>query len=305
MPDLLPLTIAITGANSGIGLRAAEQLAAAGHQVLALCRNPARGRAALDVINARARHPATLVEADLSAPESIDAAADRISQQVGHLDVLINNAAIFEQSLRRPVYTASGHELFWATNHLGPFHLTARLSSLLSAAARPRLINVASKGLITMPRIRIRFDQLDDPAWYSPTKAYYHAKLAQIMVAHSLALRTEGRLDVACVRVPAVRLDADRVAAMPGVLRVPYGIKSRFSASAERLGEAYARLAVRSETWQEHADPRGQGRAELRGIYLDENLRPVEAPAFAYDAPARDRLWTETQNATGKLPWAW
>lgn len=305
MPHTTPLTIAITGANSGIGLRAAEQLASAGHQVLALCRNPDRGRAALETINARARHPATLVEADLSAPESIDAAADRISQQFGHLDVLINNAAIFEQSLRRPAYTASGHELFWATNHLGPFRLTARLSSLLSAANRPRLINVASKGLISMPRIRIRFDQLDDPGWYSPTKAYYHAKLAQIMISHSLALRTAGRLDVACVRVPAVQLDADRVAAMPGLLRAPYRIKSRFSVPAERLGTTYARLAVRSETWQEHADATGQGRAAVRGIYVDENLRPVEAPAFAYDAPARDLLWTETQNATGNLRWAW
>ncbi|MEO3805332.1 SDR family NAD(P)-dependent oxidoreductase [Nonomuraea sp. B1E8] len=305
MSHPMPLTVAITGANSGIGLRAAEQLAAAGHKVLALCRNPDRGRAALDAINARARHPATLVVADLSAPESIDTAADRISQEFGHLDVLINNAAVFDQSLRRPACTASGHELFWATNHLGPFQLTARLSPLLSAAARPRLINVASKGLISMPRIRIRFDQLDDPAWYSPTKAYYHAKLAQIMVSFALALRTGGRLDVACVRVPAVRLDADRVAAMPGLLRTAYGVKSRFSVPAERLGETYARLAVRSGTWQEHADPLAQGRAAVRGIYVDEHLRPVEAPAFAYDAHARDRLWAETQKATGDLRWAW
>ncbi|WP_193103510.1 SDR family NAD(P)-dependent oxidoreductase [Brachybacterium sp. FME24] len=300
-----PLTIAITGANSGIGLRAAEQLASAGHRVLALCRNPARGRAALETINAHARHPATLVVADLSDPGSIDAAAGRISQEFGHLDVLINNAAIFEQTLRRPTCTAAGHELFWATNHLGPFHLTARLSPLLCAAARPRLINVASKGLLTMPRIRIRFDQLDDPAWYSPTRAYYHAKLAQIMVSHSLALRTAGALDVACIRVPAVQLDADRVAAMPGWLRAPYRVKRRLSASTDRLGDTYARLALRPETWQAHADPSARGRAALRGIYVEENLRPVTAPAFAYDADALDRLWAVSQDASGDLPWAW
>ncbi|MFC4058979.1 SDR family NAD(P)-dependent oxidoreductase [Planomonospora corallina] len=55
-PD--PLTIAVTGANSGIGLRAAQRLAADGHRILALCRDPHRGRAALEAINARAAHPA-------------------------------------------------------------------------------------------------------------------------------------------------------------------------------------------------------------------------------------------------------
>ena len=43
----------------------------------------------------------------------------------------------------------------------------------------------------------------------------------------------------------------------------------------------------------------------LRGVYLDENLRPVKAPAFAYDAAARERLWTVSQEATGNPRWAW
>ncbi|WP_230879784.1 SDR family NAD(P)-dependent oxidoreductase [Planomonospora sp. ID67723] len=150
-------------------------MAAHGHRILVLCRDPHRGRTALETINAGVAHPATLVITDLADPESIDAAAGRISGEVGHLDVLINNAAVFDQTMRAPAFTASGHELFWATNHLGSFQLTARLSPLLAVAPSPRLINVASKGLITMPRIAIRFDHLDDPGWYSPTKAYYHA----------------------------------------------------------------------------------------------------------------------------------
>ncbi|MGS2644445.1 SDR family NAD(P)-dependent oxidoreductase [Streptosporangium sp. LJ11] len=299
------LTIAITGANSGIGLRAAQRLAADGHRILALCRDPHRGRAALETINAGAAHPATLVMADLSSPESVVAAADHISRQTDHLDVLINNAAVFDQSMRRPAFTASGHELFWATNHLGPFQLTAHLSPLLAAAPRPRVINVASKGLITMPRIAIRFDQLDDPGWYSPTRAYYHAKLAQIMTTYSLALRARGTLDVACVRVPAVRLDADRVAALPWALRALYAPKNRLAIPAERLGETYAALATRTTTWQEHSETTAQGRSALRGVYLDEKLRPVDAPAFTYDAHARERLWTMSQNAAGGPSWAW
>ncbi|GIH97540.1 SDR family NAD(P)-dependent oxidoreductase [Planobispora siamensis] len=305
MPHLEPLTVAITGANSGIGLRAAQRLAAQDHRIMALCRDPHRGRTALDVINAGAAHPAILIRADLADPESVDAAAERISGETGHLDVLINNAAVFDQTMRAPVFTASGHELFWATNHLGPFQLTARLSPLLAAAPRPRVINVASKGLVTMPRIAIRFDRLDDPGWYSPTKAYYHAKLAQIMTAYSLALRARDALDVACLRVPAVRLDADRLAALPWILRALYAPKNRLAVPAERLGETYAALATRTGTWQKHAGPAATGKAALRGVYLDENLRPVDAPASAYDAAARERLWDASQQAVGNPPWAW
>ncbi|MFI0425248.1 SDR family NAD(P)-dependent oxidoreductase [Spongiactinospora sp. 9N601] len=285
------LTIAITGANSGIGLRAARALAATGHHVLALCRDPGRGRTALADINAHAVHPADLIQADLSIPGSIHAAADRVAQTTGHLDVLINNSAVFDQTLRKPHFTPEGHELFWATNHLGPFLLTARLSPLLAAARVPRVINVASKGLLSMPRIRIRFDQLDDPSWFTPTRAYYHAKLAQIMSTFTLADRTEGRLGVTCVRVPAVRLDPDRVAVMPWPLRALYAPKNRMAVPAERLGRTYARLAT--------------GPGDLPGRYVDEDLRPVRAPAFAYDAAARERLWEVSQAATGDPVWAW
>ncbi|MFC6581177.1 SDR family NAD(P)-dependent oxidoreductase [Planomonospora parontospora] len=137
MPQPEPLTIAVTGANSGIGLRAAQRLAADGHRILALCRDPHRGRTALERINARAAHPATLVVTDLADPGSIDAAAEEITGETGRLDVLINNAAVFDQTRRTPAFTPSGHELFWATNHLGPFQLTARLSPLLASAPAP------------------------------------------------------------------------------------------------------------------------------------------------------------------------
>lgn len=301
------LVIAITGANSGIGLRAAERLAAEGHRVYALCRDRGRGEAALERINRGAATPASLVLADLADPSSIDAAAVRLGRETDRLDVLINNAAVFDQTMRTPAFTPAGHELFWATNHLGPFQLTAALSGLLAAAPRPRLITVASKGLIAMPRIRIRFDAIDGPDWYSPTRAYYHAKLAQLMTSFQLALRTVGRLDVACVRVPAVRLDADRVAAMPWALRTLYAPKNRLSVPPQQLAATYARIAVRDTRWTDSADRDGHAdaRGSLRGVYVDENERPVTAPAFAYDEQARARLWDLTQDAAGGPSWAW
>lgn len=301
-----PLTIAITGANSGIGLRAAEQLAAAGHHVHALCRHPGRGEEAVQRINEKAAGPpAQLVLADLADPASIDAAATQLRAELDHLDVLICNAAVFDQSMRKARFTTAGHELFWATNHLGPFQLAAALSPLLAAAPAPRLISVASKGLVTMPRIKIRFDELDSASWYSPTKAYYHAKLAQIMTTYSIALRAKDSLDVACVRVPSVRIDDDKVAASPLAIRLLYAPRNKMCYPPERLGATYAHIAERAESWRDNAAPDAGGRGQLRGIYVDEHERPVDAPTFAYDADARVRLWNLSQAATGDHDWAW
>ncbi|WP_434447332.1 SDR family NAD(P)-dependent oxidoreductase [Lentzea sp. E54] len=296
------LAVVITGAGSGIGLRAARQLAERGHRVFALCRDRRRGEDALARINATAREPARLVLADMAELDDLDAVAASVAQHVDHLDVVIHNAANFDQSLRRPHRAAAGHELIWATNHLGPFRLTAALSGLLRAAPRPKVVTVASKGLITMPRIRIRFDQLDGAGWYSPTKAYYHSKLAQIMFSLELAARTAGSVDVTCVRVPAVRVDADRLAGMPWLLRMLYMPKNRLAASPEDLADTYLRIAEGDADRPEGPDRPGGG---VHDIYVDERGRSVNAPAFAYDPAARERLWSITQASAGDPSWAW
>lgn len=302
---LKPLTIAVTGANSGIGLRAAGRLAAEGHRVYALCRDAARGEAALEHVNSRAAVPARLVVTDLADPASIRSSAAELTGELDRLDVLIHNAAVFDQTMRAPRFTDDGHELFWATNHLGPHLLTAELSPLMAAAPAPRLVTVASKGLVAMPWIRIRFDELDSPRWYSPTKAYYHAKLAQVMLSLRLAQHARGAVDAVCLRVPAVRLDPDRLAAMPALLRTLYAPKNRAALPPEQLARTYARIATRAEPWNDPARPGSGDRNALRGVYRDERCRPVSAPAFAYGEEARERLWQVSQEATGHPEWAW
>lgn len=286
------MRIAITGANAGIGLRATALLTAHGHHILALCRDLRRATAAVSSLDAEHRQRIELVETDLASSDSIRAAAQQIVNN-GPLDALINNAAIFDQSTRTARKSADGHELFWATNHLGPTELTARVSPALAAAAAPRVLFIASKGLITMPRIAIRFDALDDPSWFTPTAAYYHAKLAQVMTAVSLAERVGDVLDVSCLRVPAVRLDAARLAAQPPILRALYAPKNRFAMAPEALANIYARIV----TQPRHA----------RGLdtYVDEKLREVPVPRFARDGAHRDRLWGVTNAATGHPEWAW
>ena len=284
-----PRIIAITGANSGIGLRATAQLAAAGHSVLALVRDPERSRAAISEATNGAPN-VRMIQTDLSSAASIQDAAAEISAH-GRLDSLINNAAVFDLAQKSASFTPEGHELFWATNHLGPFALTAHLSPLLAAAPQPRIVFVASKGLITMPWLQIRFDELDSANWYSPTKAYYHSKLAQVMTAVTLAERVPPTVDVSCIRVPAVRLDAERLSSQPAVLRALYAPKNAAAALPGTLGATYTRAATRA--------------TPLDAVYIDENDTAVPIPRSARDGDARERLWALSSAATGDIGWAW
>ena len=287
------MRIAITGANAGIGLRATERLAGAGHEVMALCRDLGRGDASLAHLDPAVRARIDLIQLDLSSGASIRRAADAVVQG-GALDALINNAAVFDLTMREPRITEDGHELFWATNHLGPTEFTARVSPALARAAAPRIIFVASKGIVTMPRIRIRYDALDGGGWYTPTRAYYHSKLAQIMTAMSLAELAGDRVDVSCLRVPAVKLDPARLAAQPPLLRKLYAPKDRVAAAPEQLAAVYEALIEQRPHHARGAD-----------VYVDERGRTVPVPAFARKADERLRLWELTSRAIGDPLWAW
>src|SRR5215471_14261868 len=84
------LVALVTGANQGIGLQIAKDLVAHGFTVLVGSRNLERGEAAAKTIDGDAR----ALQLDVTDQASITAAAERIRQELGRLDVLVNNAAI-------------------------------------------------------------------------------------------------------------------------------------------------------------------------------------------------------------------
>jgi NAD(P)-dependent dehydrogenase (short-subunit alcohol dehydrogenase family) len=184
MPDQRGRMVLVTGANSGLGLRSAEALAARGASVLMGCRSEAKAAAARDQVAKVATGPEpVVVRLDLADLGSVKACADEVAATVERLDVLMNNAGVMRIPLAR---TAEGFEMQFGTNHLGHFALTGRLLPVLSKAEAPRVVTTASNA----HRFgQMRWDDLNAEQRYRKWPAYGQSKLANLLFMNELDRR--------------------------------------------------------------------------------------------------------------------
>lgn len=288
-PKLDQKTIIITGANAGIGKAAAIQLASLGATVVMGCRSAARGAQALEEIRKAARsEKVELIPVDMASQESVRQFVTTFQQRHHRLDVLINNAANFDHTLKKPTLTEDGVETIFATNHVGIFLMVHLLLDTLKASAPSRIITVASKGLVMYPQLDIEFDNLNGERKFNTQHAYYHSKLAQVMFTYDLAERLKGTgVTVNCVRVANVAIPDERLAHLPAWLRKIYHLKRSLSITPEKQAETYTFLA---------GDPAVQG---VTGGYWDENNQQVRSNKNSYNCATQQRLWTESERLAG------
>lgn len=182
--DLTGKTAIVTGGYSGLGLETVRVFLAAGARVIVPARDVGRARTALAGLAAAEVWPMDLLD-----PASIDAFAERFLAERVPLQILVNSAGIM--ALPALTLDGRGHELQFATNHLGHFQLTLRLWPALQAAHGARVVAVSSLGHRFSPVV---FEDIDfhDRA-YDPFAAYGQSKTANALFA--VALDRHGAAD--------------------------------------------------------------------------------------------------------------
>ena len=273
-------TCLVTGANSGIGKYTSIGLAELGANVVMVCRDSERGRAARDeIILATGNEAIDLLIADLSLSKSIHQLADTVLSRYERLDVLVNNAGAY---IGRRTLTPEGLETTFALNHLGYFLLTNLVLDLLKSSAPARIVNVASSA---HQRSRIDFDDLMGERSYAAFRAYGQSKLANIMFTYELARKLEGTgVTVNCLHPGVVATNfAQRDGGMVGFLVKTFSFLLRRPAKG---AETAVYLAS-------SADVDG-----VSGRYFIDK-KEVRSSAVSYDESAARRLWQVSEELTG------
>ena len=203
----------VTGANKGIGLQIAKDLAAHGFTVLVGSRNLENGKTAAKSIGTDAH----ALQLDVTDQSSIAAAAERIRSEFGRLDVLVNNAGIShagKPGRALPELVASNVpsiasldevRAVFETNVFGVIAVTQAMLPLLREAPAGRIVNLgSSSGSLTLN---------SDPTFpyrhvfgaaYSPSKTALHA----ITLAFAIELeQTNIKINIACPGFTATDLN--------------------------------------------------------------------------------------------------
>jgi NAD(P)-dependent dehydrogenase (short-subunit alcohol dehydrogenase family) len=291
IPDQTGRTAVVTGANSGLGLVCARELARAGASVVLACRSAERGAAALEAISQAA--PGAQLELaalDLGSLASVEAFAERFRSTHDGFDLLLNNAGVMAPPRR---VTADGFELQLGTNLLGHFALTGRLLGAMEGRADARVVTLSSNA----HRMgRIDFDDLQSERRYSRWRAYGQSKLADLLFALELdrRLRAARSTVKSLAAHPGYAATNLQSAAAPTLDRLVMVVTNALLAQSADRG-ALPPLYAATEPDLEgglYVGPDGPG--EFRG-----SPRPVSPNRAARDEVLAARLWAVSEELTG------
>ncbi|XP_023270656.1 retinol dehydrogenase 14-like [Seriola lalandi dorsalis] len=182
-------TVIVTGANCGIGKALAAELLKLRARVIMACRDQRSAEEAAQDIKKQAgpeQGEVVIKHLDLASLGSVRRFCEEINEEESKIDVLINNAGIFQCPYTK---TEDGFEMQLGVNHLGHFLLTHLLLDLLKTSAPSRIVVVSSK---LYKYGHINFDDLNSENNYNKAFCYSQSKLANLLFTLELARQLEG-----------------------------------------------------------------------------------------------------------------
>jgi NAD(P)-dependent dehydrogenase (short-subunit alcohol dehydrogenase family) len=297
--DLREKVCVVTGGHSGIGLETTRVLTKAGACVCIGAHDMMKARTNLANMN-----HVEVFHLDLADPESVDRFAAEVLKSHNVIHLLINNAGIMRPpTLMRNV---RGHELQFATNHLGHFQLTAQLWPSLNNAQGARVVTLSSIGH------RYAGVNLDDPNYvsrpYDKAEAYGQSKSANSLFSVELDRRGQAHgvrafaVHPGGVLTDLIRYLTDDELKAWGITREGDVLKAP-AAGFKNLAQGAATTIWCSVSPQ---------LADMGGVYCEDcdiaKLVPNDFPGFsgvrhwAVDQATAKALWDLSEHLTG-LKW--
>lgn len=281
----------ITGANDGLGFETTIEIAKSGYTVVMACRNKERAeRAKQQIIEQVPEAKLDVMLVDLSQLSSVRAFASDFAEKYKQLNLLINNAGIMNFALRR---NEEGHELQFATNHLGHFLLTKLVIDLMPDESSSRIVSLSS---IAHKMSEIYFDDLQCENGKKGSEAYGQSKLACLMFSSELQRRLDqaGKKCLSVCAHPGVSMtglfeDMSPVQAFFGKLITPLVAHSNENAAKPSV------FAALSDTVKggEYYGPKGF--LEMKGAVGLAKRTP-----YSEDVSFAQQLWSRSEELVGQ-----
>jgi NAD(P)-dependent dehydrogenase (short-subunit alcohol dehydrogenase family) len=288
IPDQTGRVAVVTGANTGLGLETARELARAGATVILAVRTPERGQAAVDDIRAGSPDAAVSVQRlDLASLDSIRASAAELRSNLDRIDLLINNAGVMYTPRQS---TADGFEMQFGTNHLGHFAWTGLLIDLMAGVEGSRIVSVSSVGHRVLSKIN--FEDINAERGYNRVAAYGRSKLANLLFTYELQRR-----------LAAAGASTAALAAHPGGSATELGRHIPGARFAEPLLARVAQSATMGAlpTLRAATDPSAAG-GQYYGPdgFMETRGHPVlvESSDRSHEEETQRRLWQVSEQLT-------
>jgi len=295
IPDLRGRVCIVTGANSGLGLQTAMQLAGNNAKVIMACRNVKKAEDSRQLIlDEFPGADAEVMQVDLGDLASVRRFGNEFNEKYGQLDLLINNAGIGGFPFSK---SPDGTEVHFAINHLGHFLLTGLLMGALKSTPDARIISVSSM----MNRVGNHdFSDINyEKRKYNKWHAYGRSKMANVLFSNELDRKLKEN-----------KIKAIAVTAHPGYSSTSFQTKGpqAFNSKIDELVMNFSNaLFAQKDAMGALPTLYAATGSDIRGgdyvgpSFLRVRGNPVKqkARSAAYDKAMAAKLWKISEEMTG------